>query len=275
MEEEHYYTDCIYHDDKNSTYIDVGGKTDTRLIVYQPEENGKKYVLRPPSLSDQRRFSIGPNYLEVAKNFQALTSELNEFDIQIPEYMLFVSHFHTKEGSKGSGLCLMSEFIEGRCLPLDYQCCWDYDKENFYIQMDKWLTNITNYSLYKYLSADKSSFYLTDIFRPVQFVYECESNQIFLVDLDPFLDKTINENGKLSKRFLIGLSTINKQRNLYLNKMNKDGIKIEGWGKKSLDMMKELLETTDFIKDAVYNEETDTIMRNLKQGLYYKKFNKV
>ena len=57
--------------------------------------------------------------------------------------------------------------------------------------------------------------------------------------------------------------------------MNKDGIKIEGWGKKSLDMMKELLETTDFIKDAVYNEETDTIMRNLKQVLYYKKFNKV
>ena len=54
--------------------------------------------------------------------------------------------------------------------------------------------------------------------------------------------------------------------------MNREGLNSKNWGDKSKEMLKKLLESTDFVKDAVYNSETDNIMRNLKQGLYYKKF---
>ncbi|HQA99047.1 MAG TPA: hypothetical protein PLG10_02325 [Candidatus Dojkabacteria bacterium] len=47
--------------------------------------------------------------------------------------------------------------------------------------------------------------------------------------------------------------TSNLQRNYYLNKMKREG-----------------LESTNFVKDAAYNYETDNITKNLKQGLYYK-----
>ena len=182
MEEEHYNIDCINYNDDNSEYINIGGETDTRLIVLKDNQQ-KTHILRPPSLTEGRRLLIGQNYLKVVEDFNGLIEEINQFDIETPRYSFFVSEIHTKEGSKGKGLCLMTEFIEGRCLPLDCQCCWDYDKKNFYIQMDKWLTSITDYTIYKYLSAEKDSLFLMDVFRPIQFVYKCESGQIYLVDL--------------------------------------------------------------------------------------------
>ncbi|HQA99046.1 MAG TPA: hypothetical protein PLG10_02320 [Candidatus Dojkabacteria bacterium] len=96
-------------------------------------KNGKdrSIVIRPPSLAENRRFSVDSNYLEVAKNLRSLTGEIEEFDFAIPHYSFVVSHIHTKERSKGEGLCIMSEYIEGRCLPMSYKICWDDDKENF------------------------------------------------------------------------------------------------------------------------------------------------
>lgn len=270
MEEEHYFVDCFDYSKDDWSYIKEGGKVDTRLIVKNLGE--RSVVIRPPSLSDNRRFSLDSNYLEVAKNLRKLTGELEEFDFGIPDYSFVVSQVRTKEGSKGHGLCLMSEYIIGRCLPLNDKVCWDDDKENFYNQMDRWLTNITKHSMCKYLSAEKGSLFLTDIFRPIQFAYSCNEKKIYLVDLDPFYDKILNEDGTINKRLLIGLKTINSQRNYYFNKMNNEGLNSKGWGDKSKEMMKELIEDTDFAKDAVYDSETDNIMRNLKQGLYYKKF---
>ncbi|MGI6443566.1 MAG: hypothetical protein ACOX06_00950 [Candidatus Dojkabacteria bacterium] len=270
MEEEHYYVDCFDYSKDDWSYIQEGGEVDTRLTVKNVGD--KSFVIRPPSLSENRRFTIDSNHFEVAKNLKNLTKELEDFDFGIPNYNFVVSNIHTKEGSKGQGLCLMSEYIVGRCLPLNYQICWNDDKENFYTQMDKWLTNITKHSMCKYLLAEKDSLFLTDIFRPVQFAYSCNEERIYLVDLDPFYDKILNEDGTVNKRLLIGLKTINSQRNYYLNKMNREGLNSKNWGDKSKEMLKKLLESTDFVKDAVYNSETDNIMRNLKQGLYYKKF---
>lgn len=271
MEEEHYYIDSIDYSDKESwDFIKEGGKTDTRLVVMLSDNY--TLVLRPPSLSEGRRFSISHNYPEVAKNFNNLTEELKGFGFHIPPYSFFVSDIHTKEGSTGSGLCLVSEYIPGKCLPLDYKDCWGDNKENFYIQMDKWLTNITRYSICKYLSAEEDSLFLTDVFRPIQFAYACLDKNIYLVDLDPFFDKTLEKDGKVNKRLLKGIKTIDNLRNHYFNKMLSQGIKNKDWGERSREMLKELLENTDFIKDSVYSHETKLIMRNLQQGIYYKKF---
>lgn len=270
MEEEHYFVDCFDYSKDDWSYIKEGGKVDTRLIVKTVGD--KSFVIRPPSLSDNRRFSVDSNYLEVAKNLRQLTGELEEFDFGIPNYNFVVSEIHTKEGSKGRGLCLMSEYIEGVCLPLHDKVSWCDDTNNFYTQMDRWLTNITQHSICKYLSAEKDSLFLTDIFRPVQFAYSCKEKQIYLVDLDPFYDKILNEDRTVNRRLLIGLKTINSQRNYYFNKMNSESLNSKGWGDKSKEMMKELIEDTDFVQDAVYDSETDNIMRNLKQGLYYRKF---
>ena len=62
-----------------ASYLEEKGKMDTRLMV----KNGKdrSIVIRPPSLAENRRFSVDSNYLEVAKNLRSLTGEIEEFDL--------------------------------------------------------------------------------------------------------------------------------------------------------------------------------------------------
>lgn len=267
--EESYIIDSIRYPD-GWKYIEEAGVTDTRLAVI-PSDSGKDLVLRPPSIPENRRLTIGTDYLGVVKNFNNLTNELETFGFKVPPYCFFVSDIHTKEGSKGEGLCLTSEYIIGRCLPLDYKDCWKGEEENFYVQMDRWLTNITKHSICKYLSAEEETLFLADIFRPIQFAYSCREDSIYLVDLDPFFAKIFNDDGTLNKRFLIGIQTINNQRNYLKNRMVGDGLKSKDFGAKAEKMLKDLLEETDFIKDSIYSTETERIMSNLKQRLYYRR----
>lgn len=263
MIEQQYEIDCLKRNTR-SEYLEECETVDTRLIKINTIDN-EYWVLRPPSIEENRRLEtpVG-SYTEIGKEFNYLLNELEEFDIHIPQYQLFVSGFHTKEGAKGEGLCVASKYVHGKCLPMN-ECNgkWENNKCLYYQTMNNWLESMTNYSIAKYLCADESPKFLSDVFRPIQFVFSFEQKEIFLVDLDPLFTNIIDEQGNVSKRFLVSLATLNSVRNRYFNRGYQDGVIDKKWGKKSKELMRDFLLKTDFIDRVDKSEYSQRTLSNL------------
>lgn len=269
MVEQQYEIDCL-RNDIPVEYLEECNTVDTRLTKVNTKDN-EYWVLRPPTLEKNRRLETPVNsYTEVAKEFNYLLDELKEFDIHIPQYQLFVSGFHTKEGAKGEGLCVASKYVHGKCLPM-HECNgkWENNKCLYYQTMNNWLESMTNYSIAKYLCADEGSKFLADVFRPIQFVFSFEQKKIFLVDLDPLFTNIFNKQGNVSKRFLVSLTTLNSVRNKYFNRGYQDGVIDKKWGKKSKELMENLLLKTDFIDRVDKSEYSQRILNNLIGRIKY------
>lgn len=268
--EEHYAIDSIDMSGDNWEYLTEDCIQDTRLIKMYSQE-GDYLVLRPPSLGERKRLSsVGNDPIEKADTFRDLLMELEYFGIKTPELSMFVSETHTKEGSRGGGLCVASQYIHGKILPLDLNGQWKDKQLLFYNRMDEWLNKITTYSIAKYLSSEKDTLFLTDIFRPIQFVYSFEDKNIYLVDLDPLFERIKDEEDNISPRFLVGLSTINNYRNKYLNKMYRDGINMRSFGEECKSNLLKLMSTEAFTDDASTTPYNSRILKNLKQALVYR-----
>ncbi len=264
MEDEPHYIIDALTTEPPSEYLTEYGITDPRLIkVYMGE--GEYKVIRPPSLEPQRRLDF-PNesYTEIEKNFRYLLGELSEFDIKVPKFDMFVSEIHTAEGQKGHGLCIASEYIHGKCLPMENtNGLWDTNKSLFYSNMNKWLNSITQYMTYKYLIKEDSPKFLTDATRPVQFVYAFDDKQIYLVDLDPLYGNILNEDGSINERYLICLTTLNSVRNKYFNKGYEEGYIDKKWGREAERNIKNLIMKTDIQERVPNTSQAQLIMKNL------------
>ena len=263
MNEQQYVIDSL-RTDIPSEYLEECGKIDTRLTKINTKDD-EYWIFRPPTIEPNKRLEIPKgNYWKIAKEFDFLLEELKGFDINIPTYEAFVSDFHTKEGVRGSGLCIASKYIHGKCLPIN-ECNgkWENNKCLFYETMDTWVENMTKYSIAKYLCVDESPKFLSDVFRPVQFVYSYDQKKIYLVDLDPLFSSILDENGNISQRFLISLTTLNSVRNRYFNKGYSYGVIDKKWGKKSKALMENFLLKSDFIDKVDKSEESQRILRNL------------
>ncbi len=261
--EQHYIVDALAQDIP-SEYLTECGVTDTRLIkIHTKNENN--IIIRPPSFEPRKRLDF-PNesYTEIQGNFKYLLGELQEFDIKIPQYNMFVSEIHTSEGRKGQGLCIASEYITGKCLPMENSNgLWDTNESLFYSNMNKWLTSLTQYIAYKYLAKDESPKFLTDITRPIQFVYAFNDKQIYLVDLDPLYGNILNEDGSISERYLVCLTTLNSVKNKYFNKGYKENYIDKNWGKEAERNIKNLLTKTDIQERIPNNQQSQLIINNL------------
>lgn len=263
MKEPHYLIDSINYND-NSEYLREGGITDTRLAKMYSGD-GQYWVLRAPSIEDNRRLQYPEGtYVEVKKEFDNLIGELKLFDIQVPKYSSFVSDFHTSEGQRGKGLCIASEYIHGKCLPME-NCngLWDMHKNLYYNNMNKWAESMTAYMVTKYLSADKNSYFLADVCRPIQFVYSFDDSNIYLVDLDPLYSRVFNENGTINQRFLISIATLNLNRNKYFNKGYSEGVIDRKWGEKSRLGIRNLLLKSSFMDRVDKSEYSQNILKNM------------
>lgn len=270
MTEQHYIVDSVSSDYTPSEYLRECENVDTRLIKMYTGE-GEYLVVRPPSLEENRRLEYPKDsYFEISKNFKQLLEELKQFDFKIPNYTPFISEIHTKEGGKGQGLCIASEYIHGKCLPME-NCngLWDSNKTLFYKNMDKWLNNISLYMTYKYLAKEDSPKFLTDVARPIQFVFSFDDSQIYLVDLDPLYSNILNNDGNLNQRFLVCLKTINSIRNTYFNKGYKEGYIDKRWGNKSKEILRNLLLKTDILEKIGDSKYSQDIIRNLIRGIEY------
>lgn len=267
MEEEHYSIDCIDTSGHEWRYLVESGIEDTRLIKISTQEKDL-LVLRPQPLEEKKRLpTVTGNYIEIANTFRSLLEELSSFDIEIPEYQIFISDTHTQEGSRGEGICISSKYIKGKCLPLDCNGgYWENNLPLFYEKMDNWLTDITEYSVAKYLSADNNTLFLTDVYRPIQFVYSFENRNIYLVDLDPLFEKLILNN-KINSRFLVGLTTINRNRNIYMNKFQREEPKKKGFGSRSQEIIYKLLQRKDFLNNVSQNPQDQRILSNLQNSI--------
>jgi len=263
MTEPRYEIDSIRYDE-NSEYLREGGVTDTRLAKLYCGD-GQYWVIRAPSIEENRRLEYPEGtYFEIKHEFDHLIGELQSFDIKVPPYMAFVSDFHTKEGQEGSGLCIASEYIHGKCLPME-NCngLWNKHKDLYYNNMEKWVNSMTGYMITKFLSAEKNSNFLADVCRPIQFVYSFDDSGIYLVDLDPLYSKILNPDGYLNQRFLISLTTLNAVRNSYFNKGYSEGFLGKGWGQKSKTNIQNLLLKTPFIDLVDKSEASQRILKNL------------
>lgn len=269
MNEQHYVIDCL-RTDIPSTYLEECEEVDTRLMKLDAGNN-EFWVFRPPTIEQNKRLVIPQGqYWEVKKDFDSLLNELGSFDIHIPPYQAFVSDIHTIEGSKGQGLCIASRYIPGKCLPIG-KCDnrWENDLTLFYKTMDTWGENMTKYTIAKYLCASESPKFLSDVFRPIQFVYSFEQKQIFLVDLDPLISDILTKDGYISDRFLISMTTLNSVRNKYFNKGYQEGVIDKKWGKKSKQIMEQFLLDSDFIDKVSPSEHSQRILRNLIRRVQY------
>lgn len=269
MKEQEYVIDCLRTDIPHE-YLEECSTIDTRLTKVTTGDNDY-WVFRPPSLEGNRRLEIPKgSYPEIANEFKSLLSELNGFDIYIPNYQAFVSDYHTNEGSKGAGLCIASEYVHGKCLPIhDSNCKWEDNKCLFYQTMNNWIENMTKYSIAKYLCAEDNPKFLSDVFRPVQFVYSYEEKKIYLVDLDPLYSNILDNQGNVSERFLVSLTTLNSVRNRYFNKGYKDGIINKKWGKKSKELMEKFLISSNFIEKVNPNLPSQKILKNLIRRIQF------
>jgi len=276
MKEQHYIVDSIPSETKPSEYLTECQDIDTRLIKMYTG-NGEYFVIRPPSLEENRRLEYPKeSYFEIKDNFNLLLDEMKQFDFKIPTYHLFVSDIHTKEGQKGQGLCIASEYIHGKCLPME-NCngLWDNNKTLYYKNMNKWLENISEYMAYKYLAKEESPKFLTDVARPIQFVFSFDDSQIYLVDLDPLYSNILDKDGNVNTRFLVCLETINSIRNTYFNRGYKEGYIDKNWGDKSKEILKNFLFKTDILERIAENKYSESIVRNLIRGLEYSNQKKV
>lgn len=269
MQEQEYVIDCL-RTDIPLEYLEECCVVDTRLTKINTGDN-EYWVLRPPTLEGNKRLEtpLG-DYHMIAKEFQFLLGELEDFNIKIPEYQPFVSPFHTKEGATGEGLCIASKYVHGNCLPIS-ECNfkWENNKKLFYKTMNNWVENMTNYSIAKYLCAQESPKFLSDVFRPVQFVYSYEQKEIFLVDLDPLFSNIFDKNGNVSERFLVSLTTLNSVRNRYFNKGYQEGVIDKKWGKKSRALMENFLLKSDFIDRVDKSQQSQRILKNLVSRVVY------
>lgn len=224
MPEDHYIVDSISSDRTPSEYLRECHDIDTRLIKMYSGD-GEYLIIRPPSLEQNRRLEYPEeSYFEISRNFKFLLDEIKQFDFEIPDYQPFISEIHTKEGKKGQGLCIASEYIHGKCLPME-NCngLWDSNKKLYYMNMDKWLNNISLYMAYKYLAKEENPKFLTDVARPIQFVFSFDDSKIYLVDLDPLYSNILDKNGNVNERFLVCLKTINSIKNVYFNRGYQEG----------------------------------------------------
>lgn len=261
--EQHYIIDALAQDIQ-SEYLTECGVTDTRLVkVYN---SGESYtIIRPPSLEPRKRLDF-PNasYTEIQKDFKYLLGELQQFDIKIPEFNMFVSEIHTSEGKKGQGLCIASDYINGKCLPMENKNgLWDTNKSLFYSNMNKWMNSLTQYIMFKYLAKDESPKFLSDVTRPIQFVYAFNDKQIYLVDLDPLYTNILNEDGSISERYLICLTTLNSVKNKYFNKGYKEKCIDKKWGEEVEKNIKNLLTKTDIQERIPNTRQSQLIINNL------------
>lgn len=261
--EQHYIIDALALDIQ-SEYLTECNITDTRLVkVYN--NNGNNMIIRPQSLEQSKRVDF-PNesYTEIQRNFKYLLGEIEQFDIKIPQYNMFVSEIHTLEGRKGQGLCIASDYINGKCLPMENKNgLWDTNKSLFYSNMNKWLNSLTQYIICKYLAKDESPKFLADVTRPVQFVYAFNDKQIYLVDLDPLYRNILNEDGSISERYLICLTTLNSVRDKYFNKGYKEKYIDKKWGKEAKKNIKDLLTKTDIQEKIPDTRQSQSIINNL------------
>ena len=269
MAEQQYVIDCL-RKDIPLEYLEECHTVDTRLTKVNTIDD-EYWVLRPPSIESNRRLEMpSGSYPKVAKEFDSLLNELKGFDINIPQYQPFVSHFHTKEGSEGLGLCIASKYIHGKCLPMN-ECNgkWGENKCLYYETMSNWIDSMTKYSISKYLCAEDSPKFLSDVFRPIQFVYSFEQMKIFLVDLDPLFSNILENNGKVSERFLVSLTTLNSVRNRYFNKGYEDGVIDKKWGKKSKELMEKFFLKSDFLDRVDKSPYSQRILNNLISRVQY------
>ncbi|HBB64982.1 MAG: hypothetical protein UR34_C0008G0011 [candidate division WS6 bacterium GW2011_GWC1_33_20] len=267
MTEPHYKIDCIDYQAQHVEYLEECGEIDTRLAkVYKGD--GQYMIIRPPSLEDNRRLDTPPGtYNEIANDFGTLLEELKTFDINVPDYQMFVSDIHTAEGHYGKGLCIASDYIHGKCLPLEMNGEWNGNSKLFYKRMEQWLYSMSMYMSAKYLSSDFNNFFLSDVCRPIQFVYSFDNSSTYLVDLDPLYNKVIDDNGKINERFLIGINTLSNVKNRYFNKGYKDGFVDKKWGEKSRLILGKLVSDRDFENRAMSTEYSKRVLKNLKNGL--------
>ena len=128
---------------------------------------------------------------------------------------------------------------------------------------------MTKYSISKYLCAEDSQKFLSDVFRPIQFVYSFEQMKIFLVDLDPLFSNILENNGKVSERFLVSLTTVNSVRNRYFNKGYQDGVIDKKWGKISKELIEKFLLQSDFIDRVDKSADSQRILNNLIRRVQY------
>ena len=271
MIEQHYIIDCIGYDNQHSEYLTECEETDTRLAkVYAGD--GQYWVVRPPSLEENRRLEYPKeSYFEIKDEFGILLDELSVFDIKIPPYQMILSDYHTTEGQNGRGLCIVSEYIHGKCLPLE-NCngLWDTNKNLYYQNMEKWLDSISAHMSSKYLAKEESKHFLTDIARPIQFVYSFDDAHLYLVDLDPLYSNILDKDGYLNERFLICLTTLNSSRNRYFNKGYKEGYINKKWGEHCRRNIQNLLYKTDILKKVKPLSRSEVILKNLIKSIEYK-----
>ncbi len=270
MKESEYIIDALRYD-AHSQYLRECDETDTRLAkIYRGD--GRYSVVRAPSLDENRRLEYPDgSFTEIRDNFDTLLGELESFDIKVPEHSAFVSDIHTKDGKKGQGLCIVSEYIHGKCLPLENNGLWNSNQELFYDRMEQWLFSLTSYMASKYLCRECSEYFLTDVCRPIQFVYSFDDSSIYLVDLDPLYEKIVDSGGNVNERFIVGINTLNSLRNRYYNKGIASGITGKSWGKDSKKILEKMISDTDFVSRSRYSEGTRRIIKNLIQGIEYKK----
>lgn len=269
MPEQEYVIDSL-RTDIPFEYLEECHTVDTRLTKINTGEN-EYWILRPPTLKKGRRLEDPQGqYTEIKKEFDSLLDELGEFNINVPDYHAFVSEFHTKEGTKGQGLCIASRYVHGKCLPMN-ECNgkWENNKPLFYNTMNKWIESMTEYGIAKYLCAQDNPKFLSDVFRPIQFVYSYDQKKIFLVDLDPLFSNIFNKKGYVSERFLISLTTLNSVRKKYFNKGYEDGIVNKKWGRKTKILMENFLLKSDFIDRVDKSEHSQRILKNLINRVQY------
>lgn len=271
MIEQHYIIDCIDYDSQHSEYLRECCETDTRLAKLYAGD-GQYWVIRPPSLEENRRLEYpSGTYFDIKNQFGELLNELTVFDIKIPQYHMFVSDFHTAEGQSGKGLCIASEYIHGKCLPLE-NCngLWNSNKNLYYKNIETWLGSISAYMTSKYLAKDESKNFLTDIARPIQFVYSFDDAQLYLVDLDPLYSNILDKDGYLNERFLVCLKTLNSARNKYFNKGYKEGYINKKWGEQCKRNIQNLLYKTDILEKVKPSSRSEAILKNLIKSIEYK-----
>ncbi len=126
---------------------------------------------------------------------------------------------------------------------------------------------MTRYMAVKYLSAEKNDNFLTDVCRPIQFVYSFDDSEIYLVDLDPLYSKIFTNDGYLNERFLISLTTLNSVRNVYFNKGYSEGVIGKGWGEESRKVMEKLLLKTDFMDRVQRSPYSQRVLQNFIKRL--------
>lgn len=122
----------------------------------------------------------------------------------------------------------------------------------------------------KYLCQDCSKYFLTDVCRPIQYVYSFDDSCIYLVDLDPLYEEIISKDGNINERFLVGLNTLNAVRNRYYNKGIRSGIIEKDWGERSRNVIKKVITDTDFLSRSKYSDSSSRIVNNLVKGITYR-----